>query len=652
MKRRIIIFLALLLVLPILTLPQTAEASSWPHVSQGNNALKAGQYSQAVTHFERALRIDQHASTYRSLGQAHEGLGNYQKAADAYYKSADVFQRMGDINTYNAVKNLADELNTEIGLYVTETGQATSGSALYEPSSGMYFGAYIEADQIRNVQGTHYNDFNYMMNKQHSMYFDYHRYGDGFPKQFAERVKAQGGAIQIALEPLQGLNAVKDDAYLRQFARDAKAAEVPVFLRFASEFNGSWVPWHGNPQQYINSFRLVSRVMSEEAPNVAMVWSPSASPAHSMHEYYPGDAAVDWVGINVYSTPYLNGNANQPAIRRDPLDRIDIIYDTYAHRKPMMIAEFAASHHTSVGNQDMTRFGQMRLKSFYQGLKLRYPNVKAVNWFSVDTFSARNVPNERRLNNYSLTVNQAIINTYRRVIADEYFLTDVVNGPHAKEETASPFVSALDGTIVHDTITVSTHAKTYDPYVSRVAYRLNGGDLSSTTTYPYNIDIRRGHLRDGANTLEAIVFDSQGRVAGRERATITRGQDRATFRDDQLVLYVGSDRAYTGKTTSQLLQKPFVRNGSTLVPLRFISESFGANVTWKQADRSITIELGEDTIRLTEGSIYGRVNGTQKTLRQAPVIVNGVTFVPIRFVSEELGAVVQFEAPRTVNIFK
>ena len=42
--------------------------------------------------------------------------------------------------------------------------------------------------------------------------------------------------------------------------------------------NGEWVPWYGDPEKYKEKFRLVHDIMEQEAPNVAMVWSPNFFP--------------------------------------------------------------------------------------------------------------------------------------------------------------------------------------------------------------------------------------------------------------------------------------------------------------------------------------------------------------------------------------
>ncbi len=80
--------------------------------------------------------------------------------------------------------------------------------------------------------------------------------------------------------------------------------------------------------------------------------------------------------------------------------------------------------------------------------------------------------------------------------------------------------------------------------------------------------------------------------------------------------------------------------GRTFVPLRFVSESMGAKVVWHPNTRTIDIELGEHIINLKIGSTTATVDGTPKQLDAAPFIDTEAnrTLVPIRFVAEFLGA--------------
>ena len=81
----------------------------------------------------------------------------------------------------------------------------------------------------------------------------------------------------------------------------------------------------------------------------------------------------------------------------------------------------------------------------------------------------------------------------------------------------------------------------------------------------------------------------------------------------------------------------------TLVPLRFVSESFGATVQWNGKERKITIALPGKVINLFIGKKTALVNGSKVLLDCAPKILFSRTLVPIRFVSEVLGATVLWD---------
>lgn len=94
----------------------------------------------------------------------------------------------------------------------------------------------------------------------------------------------------------------------------------------------------------------------------------------------------------------------------------------------------------------------------------------------------------------------------------------------------------------------------------------------------------------------------------------------------------------------------FAENGRTLVPVRVISENLGASVTWKQESSQVQIENGQTAITLTLGSAEAVVNGeTVRLPSGVPATVVSYeganrTMVPMRFISEQLGATVEYLA--------
>ncbi|WP_326152802.1 stalk domain-containing protein [Schinkia azotoformans] len=91
-------------------------------------------------------------------------------------------------------------------------------------------------------------------------------------------------------------------------------------------------------------------------------------------------------------------------------------------------------------------------------------------------------------------------------------------------------------------------------------------------------------------------------------------------------------------------QPPLIENGTTLVPLRGIFESLNATVTYDSKTRVIQSQKEATKVTLTLGSKVATVNGKSETLAVPAKAINGRTLVPLRFVSQALGAVVNWDA--------
>ncbi|MFD1929328.1 stalk domain-containing protein [Sporosarcina siberiensis] len=645
-KNKLILVFILAIMFSTFSLPEKSYASEWKFFTQGVKLMEKGNYAGAIIEFKKATEISSKASTYRKLAISYEKTKQYQKAAETYYLEAEIYRSLGDMDTYQAVKNIGDALNTEIKLYTNQDIQLPKQElGKYEPERGMYVGAYIELGGLLGNYVDKYTNFNKLTKKKHAVYFTYHNYGTAFPTKFANEVKQAGGAIQLALEPNKGLNEVQDNEYLRKFAREAKASGVPIFLRFASEMNGPWVAWHDNPAQYKKKFALVHKIMKEEAPNVAMAWVPNSVPFNNIDDYYPGDEFVDWVGLNLYSVPFFNGDSSQPAEHVNPLDLIDEFYNKYATKKPMMIGEYAASHFTSVGNQDVTQFGITKMKMFYTGLKMKYPKVKSIHWFNVDTINGQYIKEDRRLNNFDLLKNTSMLSAYTQTLNDAYYLSNVVNGPLVGQDEKKPKISVPleQNTTLYHSVDGSGFVKTYDPKISKVVYLLNGSKLSESKEYPYQFSLEHHKLRSGSNKFTAIVYDSKGREAGRKEVSFKKGPHITKAKKNSLNLFVDDITVFDEEGALQLLAPVYEKNGRSLVPLRFISETIGASVGWDKKKKQIAISSGDKKIVLTEGSKVVYVNNEKRTIDVPAEIRNGTTFVPIRFITEVLGAVVDYD---------
>ena len=89
---------------------------------------------------------------------------------------------------------------------------------------------------------------------------------------------------------------------------------------------------------------------------------------------------------------------------------------------------------------------------------------------------------------------------------------------------------------------------------------------------------------------------------------------------------------------------PVIHNDRTLVPIRVITEALGGQVAWNEAAKEVTLTVNGKEIKMTIGKVLEKYG-------VAPVIIGGRTFVPVRFVADELGAVTTWDdATKTVAI--
>ncbi|WP_274364605.1 stalk domain-containing protein [Paenibacillus thermotolerans] len=94
-------------------------------------------------------------------------------------------------------------------------------------------------------------------------------------------------------------------------------------------------------------------------------------------------------------------------------------------------------------------------------------------------------------------------------------------------------------------------------------------------------------------------------------------------------------------------------NNSLTVPIRVVSGRLGATVAWDQRSQTVTLKKDGNTIVLPVGSHTAKVNGADLDLPAAAYVKNGTTYVPIRFVSELFGLNVNYDQKqKTVKLAK
>ena len=259
---------------------------------------------------------------------------------------------------------------------------------------------------------------------------------------FLDQVRPTKSIALITLEPYAGLSNVTEEASL-DFARLCQNQETQgiggILVRFAHEMNGNWNPWGQQPILYKEKFRLVAQHIHANTTRTAMLWGPSygggypygtqsvtpGSPDFAaldtdsdgvltqnddMYEpYYPGDDAVDWVGLTLYhwgvqwpwienelpetnsfanllTGNYLGGNGDEMAVPD--------FYARYCadgvHNKPLSIPETAAFFNPHQGGATEFAIKEAWFRQLFNisgdtpealDVALHFPKLKCVCWF-------------------------------------------------------------------------------------------------------------------------------------------------------------------------------------------------------------------------------------------------------------------------------
>ena len=98
--------------------------------------------------------------------------------------------------------------------------------------------------------------------------------------------------------------------------------------------------------------------------------------------------------------------------------------------------------------------------------------------------------------------------------------------------------------------------------------------------------------------------------------------------------------------------RPAMQDGShVLVPLRGVFEKMGATVDWHPDEQTVVATRGNHRIRIKIGESHAKIDGNDVPMDQPAKVMGGTTMVPLRFISESLGASVDWDQDhRTVRI--
>ncbi|SOC37326.1 stalk domain-containing protein [Ureibacillus acetophenoni] len=618
-------FFAFLIVLVLLVTPfQTASANVWNDMKAADNALANKNYSLAIEKYNKVIPqfinskdYTNAALMYGRLGSAYAHSAKYDDAAKSWRAEADYWAKVPNSDQeVIAANRKADFVQSDIRLFTEMDGQAASTryyhGGKYEPILGAYIGAYAEMDDAVHdpfdPSKFYIEDFPEMTGKKHAAYLLYFTYGEDYFSTYQSHInkaKENGVALQFALQPLNGLQEVKDNEYLRKLAREAAQLDIPIFLRFANEMNDpSNKYWYTkDPSLYIEKFRIVSKVFKEEAPNVAIVWAPNDFPPNTIPDYYPGDAYVDWVGVSTYKNyhPELDP-LNLGVDRESYVKKFETIYNLYAHKKPFFISEGAVSYKDYKTGRDVTSWAKKQLDEFYTYLPMLYPNVKAYFYFD-----------SSNLGTFTLSTNQTILTSYQNSIRNPFYLSNIGD--------TSPifYANVAEYGIAPRKQTLHSFVKTAEPNMTSVTYKVNGKVIGQATKAPWTIS--HNFVQNAGKSINITIDSySNGKLIATKTIPVKVGDVNVKLNQD----FVDFDA------------QPLAVNNRTFIPIRQLAEANNATVTWNGSNNSFSIDKDGKNVTLTLNSKIASVNGKQVSLEAAPFSKNGRSYLPLRFISETL----------------
>lgn len=203
-----------------------------------------------------------------------------------------------------------------------------------------------------------------------------------FDKEEMDATNARGAIPLVTMGLGSGVTLAEvaaggQDAAIKKWAQEAKAWGHPFFFGPWWEMNGAWYPWGRSPD-FVAAWRhFHDVVVTAGATNVTWTWITNAiwsDPESDPTQYYPGDAYVDWVGIDSYN--WGLGPA-QPDQWRNPDQTITPTLEVVkklAAGKPVAIIEDASSEYG--GNKADW------IREMLTAYLPRHPEIGAYLWFN------------------------------------------------------------------------------------------------------------------------------------------------------------------------------------------------------------------------------------------------------------------------------
>lgn len=417
----------------------------------------------------------------------------------------------------------------------------------------------------------------------------------------------------------------------------------PMFIRFANEMNESSLG--DDPDKYIEIFRNVAN-MIHEYENFAVVWSPIDLGAldRPFEYYYPGDEYVDWVGVSCYSIKYFQGNVNTS-------DNNSIYFMTgdnaWATNRIKPILNFMSENNINKPVM-ISECGVPTSNTYGEDLEAyASPRLRNLLWYLVMKYPQIKMINyfnkgvNGEFENYSLSKYEYAKNIFNEASASGAYIKE------AGKNSDFVFKPASYGETIkanNGIVKLYTFAYLTGKANITVNYSVDDNWYHSSGNIPYTCNLNISSLSDGAHTL-SIWADNASKSY-----TFYKSGDFIRFGAEPDSSVIERDKALNPDISVELNgekisfdQPPIIVDGRTLVPLRAISEALGAEVDWDENTQTITAVKDSVTVILTINSDEITVNGKINKIDVPAQLVNDRTLVPLRAISESFDCTVDWD---------
>ncbi|OQB15663.1 MAG: hypothetical protein BWY15_00376 [Firmicutes bacterium ADurb.Bin193] len=618
MKKSIVVFLFVFFIGCI-----PSYASELPYEFWGFNDKYAAAVKQGDNHkiIEYGMRLVELAksipSTHQTdeiigsrldqVGLAYERLGQYISAGECYCEYIPYAERLG----------WSDGVKIARAKVLQYTPVADIYTAKEKPRDRVLFGAASDGEIRKSLPNE-------------TMILVYIEFGDTYfswlelmLKQAREGKKTVEIALNLPNEADDLKTVMQSEGYILSLLELVeKYSDVNVLLRFGAEMN----IWNrvANPDDYISAFRMVHRLVKEHTSNTKTVWSVNqvSSWNINMDDYYPGDEYVDYVGVSAYVQKYFLGRNDWSEAERfneivfltgksaDPVKALTEVISRYGAIKPVILAESGVSHYVNTLGEDTTDWALLNLKKMYYYVPMVYPQVKMIAYFD------KSVPNE--VNEYSLGKNQALAKAYKELTTLPSFRGNLVY--ESLEQTRIVEQKPQE---------IYSYVHIYGRPQPTVDYYIDGVFAASSSDVPYSANIDFSKYPQGTHSLGVVVREGDTKLFEKTYDINIVPRVISVFVNGNKLLF----------DTDPVLTP----SDRVLVPMRAVFEALGAQIEWDAATETVTAKSGKTTIKVQIGSSTMLKNGSKITLDAVAALCGDRTLVPVRAVSEALGATVMWD---------